>query len=153
MYLRRCTNLYFDSINSNFYHYTCGCNVGSLHGIKFLSRNMCNLDQLHCLRLWVGSRSVQLEPGTLNLEYCKRNILKHFCLKFNTSAINITLINWAQSLPVRFPHGKQNLSREQVNLLVYGPDRLHFKQKQKNITKFWPTDFFFTPFFSAFWKK
>ena len=95
MYLQRCTNLYFDSINSNFYHYTCGCNVAPLHGIKFLSRNMCNLDQVHYLRLCVGSRSVQLEPGTLNLEYCKRNILKQFCLKFNTSAIHMTLINWA----------------------------------------------------------
>ena len=33
--------------------------------------------------------------------------------------------------------------QEQANLLVYGPDRPYFKQKQKNdITKFWPTGFF-----------
>ena len=35
------------------------------------------------------------------------------------------------------------LSRDQVNLFVYGPDRPYFKQKQKNnIRKFWPTGFF-----------
>ena len=94
MYLRRQKNLYFDSINSNFYRYTCSSNVGTLPSIKFLSLNMCNLDQGHFLLLWLESRCVQLEPGTLNLEYCKRNILKHVCLKFNTSAIHMTLINW-----------------------------------------------------------
>ena len=32
---------------------------------------------------------------------------------------------------------------DQVNLMVYGPARLYFKQKQKNnITKFWLTGFF-----------
>ena len=32
---------------------------------------------------------------------------------------------------------------DQVNFLVYGPDRPYFKQKQKNnITKFWPTGLF-----------
>ena len=37
-----------------------------------------------------------------------------------------------------------------VNLLVYGPDRPYFKQKQKNnITKCWPTGFFYL-LFSAF---
>ena len=31
----------------------------------------------------------------------------------------------------------------QVNILVCGPDRPYFKQKQKNnITKFWQIDFF-----------
>ena len=93
MYLRCCTNSYFDSIDPNFYLYTCSCNVGPLPGIKFLSRYMYNLDQGHCLHLWVESRCVQLEPGTLNLEYCKRNVLKHFRLKFNTTAIRMTLIN------------------------------------------------------------
>ena len=38
---------------------------------------------------------------------------------------------------------KRALRRDQVHLLVYGPDRPYFKQKQKNdITKFWPTGFF-----------
>ena len=32
------------------------------------------------------------------------------------------------------------LRQGKVNLLVYGPNRPYFKQKQKNnITKFWPT--------------
>ena len=32
--------------------------------------------------------------------------------------------------------------QHQVNLLVYGPNRPYFKQKQKNnIIKFWPTGF------------
>ena len=40
---------------------------------------------------------------------------------------------------------------DQVNLLVDRPDRPYFKQKQKNnITKFWPTDFFFNLLFSDF---
>ena len=35
------------------------------------------------------------------------------------------------------------LRRDQVNLLVYGPDRPYFKQKQEdNITKFSPIDIF-----------
>ena len=34
------------------------------------------------------------------------------------------------------------LRRDQFNLLVYGPDPLYFKQKQKNITKFWLTGIF-----------
>ena len=35
------------------------------------------------------------------------------------------------------------LRQDQVNLLVYRPDRLYFKQKQKNnITTFWPAGFF-----------
>ena len=44
--------------------------------------------------------------------------------------------------------------RDQVNLLVYGPDRPYFKQKQKNnITKFWPTDFFLVYYFLLFEEK
>ena len=35
------------------------------------------------------------------------------------------------------------LKAKQVNLLVYGPNRPYFKQKQNNdITKFWSTGFF-----------
>ena len=35
------------------------------------------------------------------------------------------------------------VSSDQVNFLVYGPERPYFKQKQKNnITKFWPIVFF-----------
>ena len=46
------------------------------------------------------------------------------------------------------------LRQDQVNLLVYGPDRLYFKQKQKNnLTAFWPAGFFLILFFSAFLKK
>ena len=48
---------------------------------------------------------------------------------------------------------KWSIRRDQVNLLVYGPDQLYFKQKQKNITKFWPTGFFFNLRFSAFLTK
>ena len=44
-----------------------------------------------------------------------------------------------------------SLRRDQVNLLVYWPDRPYFKQKQKNyITTFWPTSFFLNVFLSAF---
>ena len=43
--------------------------------------------------------------------------------------------------------------RDQVNLLVYGPDRPYFKQKQKNITKFRPTGFFLIYYFLLFEKK
>ena len=36
-----------------------------------------------------------------------------------------------------------SLRRDQVNLLVYRPDRPYFKQKQKsNIAEIWPTGFF-----------
>ena len=43
------------------------------------------------------------------------------------------------------------IRRDQVNLLVYRPDRPYFKQKQKNnIKKFWPTGIFFNLLFSAF---
>ena len=48
---------------------------------------------------------------------------------------------------------KWSIRRDQNNLLVYGPDQLYFKQKQKNITKFWPTGFFFNLRFSAFLTK
>ena len=35
------------------------------------------------------------------------------------------------------------IRRDQVNLLVNGPDQPYFKQKQKNnIAKFWPTGVF-----------
>ena len=45
---------------------------------------------------------------------------------------------------------KQTIRPDQVNLLVYGPDLLYFKQKRKNnITKFWPTGLF-NLLFSAF---
>ena len=41
--------------------------------------------------------------------------------------------------------------RDQVNLLVYGPDRPYFQQKQKNdFTEFWPTGIFLNLLFSAF---
>ena len=41
--------------------------------------------------------------------------------------------------------------RDQVNLLVYGPDRPYSKQKQKNyIAKFWPTGFFLIYYFLLF---
>ena len=39
--------------------------------------------------------------------------------------------------------------RDQVNLLVYGPDQPYLKQKQKNI-KFWPTGFFLIYYFLLF---
>ena len=43
------------------------------------------------------------------------------------------------------------LRRDQVNLLVYGPNQPYFEQKQKNITKFWPSGVFLLLFlFSAF---
>ena len=46
------------------------------------------------------------------------------------------------------------LGRDQVNLLVYGPDRPYFRQKQKtNIAKFWQTGFLKNPLFSAFFFK
>ena len=48
---------------------------------------------------------------------------------------------------------KWSIRQDQVNLLVYGPDQLYFTQKQKNITKFWPTGFFFNLRFSAFLTK
>ena len=36
-----------------------------------------------------------------------------------------------------------SIRRDQVNLLVNGPDQPYFKQKQKNnIAKFWPTGVF-----------
>ena len=42
----------------------------------------------------------------------------------------------------------------QVNLLVYGSDRPHFKQKQKNnLTKFWPACFFSIYHFLLFEKN
>ena len=44
---------------------------------------------------------------------------------------------------------KNGLRRDQVDLMVYGPDQLYFKQKQKNITEFWQTGFF-NLLFSAF---
>ena len=45
----------------------------------------------------------------------------------------------------------KSIRREQVNLLVYEPDRPYFKQKQKNdITKFWLTGLFLNLLFSAF---
>ena len=38
---------------------------------------------------------------------------------------------------------KEKIRPDQVSLLVYGPDRLYFKQKRENnITKFWPAGFF-----------
>ena len=43
--------------------------------------------------------------------------------------------------------------RDQVNLLVYGPNRPYFKQKQKNNTKFGPTGFFLIYYFLLFEKK
>ena len=44
--------------------------------------------------------------------------------------------------------------RDQVNLLVYGHDRLYFKQKRKNdVTKFWSTGFFLIYYFLIFEKK
>ena len=53
---------------------------------------------------------------------------------------------------IKTPNSK--IRWDQVNLLVYGPDRPYFKQKQKtNVTKFWPTGFFLNLLFSAFWKK
>ena len=43
------------------------------------------------------------------------------------------------------------IMRNQVNLLVYRPDRPYFKQKQKNnITKFWATGFFLIYYFLLF---
>ena len=46
------------------------------------------------------------------------------------------------------------IRREQVNLLVYGPDRPYFKQKQKKILKhFGQLACFFTLLFSAFCKN
>ena len=48
----------------------------------------------------------------------------------------------------------QSIRWDQFNLLVNGPHRPYFKQKQKhNITKFWLTGFFLNLIFSAFWKK
>ena len=45
------------------------------------------------------------------------------------------------------------IRRDQVNVLVYRPDRPYFKQKKKNnITKFWPFGFFFY-FIFCFLKK
>ena len=36
------------------------------------------------------------------------------------------------------------LKQDKVNFLFYDPNGPYFKQKQKiNITKFWPSDFFF----------
>ena len=59
-------------------------------------------------------------------------ILHEFCT-FNT-----------HTLPLRdFYILKFAVGRDQVNFLVYGPDRPYFKQKQKsNITKFWRIVFF-----------
>ena len=37
--------------------------------------------------------------------------------------------------------------------MVFGPDRPYFKQKQKNITKFWPTGFFLIYCFLLFEKN
>ena len=46
------------------------------------------------------------------------------------------------------------IRREQINLLVYGPDRPYFKQKQKNNTKtFWPIGLFFYSFIFCFLQK
>ena len=43
---------------------------------------------------------------------------------------------------------------EQVNLLVFGPDRVYLKQKQKNnITRFWPTCFFIIYYFLLLAKR
>ena len=48
----------------------------------------------------------------------------------------------------------QFLRKNQVNLLVNGPDPPYFNQKQKsNITKFWPTGFFKIYYFFIFEKK
>ena len=44
--------------------------------------------------------------------------------------------------------------RDQVNLLVYGPDRPYFKQKQKNnISKFWLSGLFLIYYFLLFQKN
>ena len=49
---------------------------------------------------------------------------------------------------------KAIVRRDQVNLLVYGPDRTYFKQKQRNIiTKFWPTCFFLIYYILLFDEK
>ena len=55
----------------------------------------------------------------------------------------------------KIPSFHQFLRQDQVNLLVYGPDRPYFKQKQKknSITKFWPTGFFLIYYFLLFEKK
>ena len=48
----------------------------------------------------------------------------------------------------------QKIRRDQVNLLVYGPNRPCFKQKQKNnITKFWPSGSFLICYFLLFENK
>ena len=48
----------------------------------------------------------------------------------------------------------QSMRWDQFNLLVNGPHRPYFKQKQKdNITKFWLTGFFLNLLFSAFFLK
>ena len=54
-----------------------------------------------------------------------------------------------------YAYAKQRLfRRDQVNLLVYGPDQPYFKQKQKNnITKLCSTGLFLNLLFFAFWKK
>ena len=46
------------------------------------------------------------------------------------------------------------LRRDQVNLLVYGPNRPCFKRKQKNnITKIWLTGFFLIYFLLSDFRK
>ena len=46
-----------------------------------------------------------------------------------------------------------NIRQDQVNLLVYGPNRPYFKQKQENnITKFWPSGFF-TVYYTLLFEK
>ena len=75
MYLRHRTNLYFDARNTNFYNYACCSHVGPLPSIKFLSLDMCNLDQVSSLPLRVESRCVELKPGISNLYVLLK---KHF---------------------------------------------------------------------------
>ena len=48
---------------------------------------------------------------------------------------------------------KKRIRQDQVNLLIYCPERIYFKQKQKNnVTKFWPTGFFLSYYFLLFEK-
>ena len=76
-------------------------------------------------------------------------IMKNVFHSFNS----ISLDSWKKIHPSTNIRNKC-VRRDQVNLLVYGPDRLYFKQKRKNdVTKFWPTGFFLIYYFLPFEKK
>ena len=79
----------------------------------------------------------------------KSSSIRPMTTKFGRQVLEeLTQIKLIKQMPVTL--SSKARSTGVYNLLVYRPDRPYFKQKQRNITKFWPIGFFLFYYFLLF---